>query len=248
MSESQPIEHVLILMAMRDEAAPIIKVLALVEHTQVLDPRLPMRCYRGQRAGLEISLVIAGIDAPHGVDLVGSEAATLMAYTALTRLAPSLVVSAGTAGGFAAKGAEIGTVYLSDRHFVYHDRHVPLPGLDASALGTYPAMPVARMGAALGLPLGVVSTGSSLEKSDKDLRVIVANDAVAKEMEAAAIAWVAQLLGVPMFALKSITNLVDLQNQSETEFVRHFERASTRLCHTLLTVLDYLSGRTTAEL
>ncbi len=248
MSESKEIDHALILMAMYAEAAPIIEALELREDTQALDPRLPMRCFRGHRGALRVSLVIAGMDERHGVDLVGSEPATLMAYTALTRLAPSLVLSAGTAGGFSAKGASIGTVYLSDQHFVYHDRHVPLPGLDASAVGRYPALPVRKMASALGLPVGVVSTGSSLEKSDKDLRVIVANNAVAKEMEAAAIAWVAQLLSVPVMAVKSITNLVDLDNQSEAEFMKHFEYASLSLRDALLAVLDYLSGRSTDQL
>jgi nucleoside phosphorylase len=37
----------------------------------------------------------------------------------------------------------------------------------------------------------------------------VALDMQVKEMEAAAIAWSAHLFGTPMFALKSITDIVD---------------------------------------
>lgn len=230
-------------MAMRDEAAPIIASLKLRENPSALNPRLPMRCFQDRIERIEFSLVLAGVDERHSVDHIGSEAATLMAYESITRLRPDLLISAGTAGGFAALGAEIGTVYVSDGHFVYHDRHVPLPGFEESALGRYPALAVGRLARDLGLTTGVISTGSSLAKSDRDLAVLARHNAVAKEMEAASIAWVAMLLGVPMMALKSITNLVDEDNASETEFVRNFGVASQRLHDKVIDLVDYLQGK-----
>jgi nucleoside phosphorylase len=142
----------------------------------------------------------------------------------------------------------IATVYLSQSHFVFHDRHVPLDGFRESAIGGYPALDVSAMAQALAFPTGVISTGSSLEKSDRDLEVLGDNAAVAKEMEAAGIAWVAMLYGVPMLAVKSITNIVDQNNQSETEFVRNFTQASASLTQGLCSVLRYLDGRRIGDL
>lgn len=242
------IGHVAILVAMRDEARGIIDALDLEEVSEVFNDRLPMRCFRGRWRELHISLAIAGVDSRFDVDHVGCEPAAVMAYEVIRTLAPDVLISAGTAGGFAARGATIGTVYLSAREFVFHDRHVPLAGFDESAIGGYPAARVETMAAALALPTGVISSGSSLAKSDQDIQVIARHGAVAKEMEAAAIAWIAMMFGVPMIAVKSITNLVDEDNASEEEFVRHFALAEASLRHELLRVLDYLVGKRIDEL
>lgn len=242
------IRHVLILMAMRDEARPMIEALQLEPVEDALDAALPMRCYSGWVDGIRVSLGIAGVDARYDVDHIGSEAAGILALETLRYFQPDLLISAGTAGGFAALGADIGTVYLSERMFVFHDRHVPLDGFRQSAVGEYPALDVSAMAETLGLPTGVVSTGSSLQKSERDLQVIQQYRAVAKEMEAAAIAWVAMLYDVPMMAVKSITNLVDEENRSEAEFVKHFECASAALARQLIAVLRYLNGRRIGEL
>jgi nucleoside phosphorylase len=119
------IERILILMAMQSEAEPLINALSLFSIDDALDRNLPFKAYhRGYRQP-EIMLVISGTDERYEVDNIGPQAATLMAYIAINRFQPDLVISAGTAGGFRAKGAEIGTVYLSDREFIFHDRIVP---------------------------------------------------------------------------------------------------------------------------
>jgi len=243
-----PIKNVCFLMAMGQEAKPIVESLGLVESFNALHSELPMRCFQKTIGMLNISLVIAGIDDRHMVDNIGSEAATLMAYESITRLKPDLLISAGTAGGFAKNGASIGTVYVSQEHFVYHDRHVPLPGFDQSAVGSYPAAKVSRLAKNLHLKQGVISTGSSLEKSNKDIIVIEQHNAVAKEMEAAGIAWVAMLFKVPMMALKSITNLLDQVNKSENEFVNNLAFSSQCLQNTVLELVDYLQNKTLQDL
>lgn len=235
-------------MAMQQEAQPIIDSLELIEVDRAIHPQLPMRCYQKQVGSFKLSLIVSGLDDRHQVDNIGSEAATLMAYEAITQLKPDLLISAGTAGGFAKRGAQIGTIYVSEEHFVYHDRHVPLPGFDLSAVGKYPAAKVSRLAKNLHLKAGVISTGSSLEKSEKDVLVIDEHDAVAKEMEAAGIAWVAMLFNVPMMALKSITNLIDQDNKSEAEFIKNLETASKSLHDKFLELADYLQEKTIDDL
>jgi hypothetical protein len=63
--------------------------------------------------------------------------------------------------------------------------------------------------AALGLKLGVVSSGNSLDYTDRCMEIMGQHQAAVKEMEAAAIAWVCELFGTPLLCIKSITDIVD---------------------------------------
>jgi nucleoside phosphorylase len=239
---SQPIQHIAILFAMYEEAEPLIKAL-MMEAVGPIHAQLPMHYYQVTQGNLHISVVLAGEDDRYGVDLVGTEPATLMAQLTLDNLVPDLLISAGTAGGFSAQGADIGTVYISAGQFVFHDHHVPLAGMDKAGVGYFPAVDASELCRALGLASGVISSGSSLEKLPRDVDVIQSTGAVAKDMESAAIAWVAMLHEVPCMAIKSVTNLVDEDNQSEAEFVSHFDTAVQSLTEQLCKVLTYLNDK-----
>lgn len=234
------IKTVSILVAVEDEALPFIESMGLKENTAILHPKLPMRCFQGTHKSLALSVVLSGKDERHQVDYIGSEASAVMAYETVTKLNPDVMISAGTAGGFAEQGADIGTVYLSDEYYVYHDRHVPIPGYHESAIGLYPAPNVKALATRLGVPTGIISTGSSLKKSTDDIMTINSHSAVAKEMEAAAEAWIGQLFSVPLIAVKSITNLVDHDNASEEEFLKNLSYASERLTEILIQLIDIL--------
>ena len=56
---------------------------------------------------------------------------------------------------------------------------------------------------------GVVSSGNSLDYTTEDFAAMSRTETAIKEMEAAAIAWVADMFGTPMFCLKSVTDIVD---------------------------------------
>ena len=68
----------------------------------------------------------AGKDSRFGVDNVGTPAASLTTYLAAQAFQPDLAISLGTAGGFKAKGAAIGSVFIGTAT-VNHDRRIPLP-------------------------------------------------------------------------------------------------------------------------
>lgn len=60
-------------------------------------------------------------------------------------------------------------------------------------------------------------------------------------MEAAAIAWVASLFGIPFLAVKSITNIVDEENLSEIAFQENFPIACATLTEILTNLLHTLT-------
>jgi adenosylhomocysteine nucleosidase/5'-methylthioadenosine nucleosidase len=235
-----------LLMAMTDEAQPLIDALELTP-VPLGDERLPFRRYRGTLGNLNIVLQTAGEDPYTGVDNIGTDAAVLSTYSLLRDCPVTTLLNPGTAGGFAQRGATIGTVYLSHKEFVFHDRRVPLPGFEHFAEGHIPAADTTALARATGLARGIISTGASLARQEADLAAMTRIGAVAKEMEAAAIAWTAQWLRVPVVAIKSITNLLDEPGASEEQFARNLARASDALRLATQKVLEALDQGVTVD-
>lgn len=227
------IRSVVFIFAMEAEASPFIAALGL---KQDQPPRIPAPApcvtYSGQHAGLDVHVVWSGRDAEHGVDLIGTVPASLAAYLACQAFNPDLIISAGTAGGFKARGAAIGDVFVSTGK-IHHDRRIPLPGFDALGLGYAASTPTPAMQAALGLKAGIVTSGNSLDYTDKCMEIMTRHEAAVKEMEAAAIAWVAQLFGKPMFCVKAVTDIVDGDRATQDEFLENLHAAAAALQQTL---------------
>ena len=233
------IKNIAIIMAMSQEAKPIIERLNMVLIEGGFDNQLPFEIYKGAIKESEINLVINGKDKTYEVDNVATQPATLSAYVTIDKLKPDLLINAGTAGGFKGKGANIGTVYISNGCLKYHDRRIPIPGFTEYGMGSYPGARVTRMARELHLQPGIVSTGNSLDISDKDLEIIQDNNADVKDMEAAAIAWVAALYGKPFMALKSITDFIDTDHPTQEQFLKNLSIASNNLSTAVIEVINY---------
>lgn len=231
---------IVIQMAMRAEAAPVIERLGL--EAAGAWPGMHFEAHEGRVEGEPVALAVAGEDPRHKVDAIGTQPSTLLAHLAIERWSPRLVVSAGTAGGFGAHGAEIGDVYLSERTVVFHDRRIDLPGFHDYGIGSYPCMDATPLAQALGMKLGVVSTGNSLDLPEADLDVMRRTGARVKEMEAAAIAWVCELHDVEFLAVKSITDLLDGEHPTGEAFLANLRLASGRLAEAIQALMPRLSS------
>ena len=155
------------------------------------------------------------------------------------------------AGGFRSKGAVIGTVYVSADSVRYCDRRVSItePNYRDYAIGYYPVVDARRLARELRLPTGIVVTGGSFENSPTDEAMIRQHDAVAVEMEAAAVAKVSMLMKTPFMAVKAIVNLVEKGSETfADQFAANFDRATAGLTESLVAILDYCAGRTIDEL
>jgi len=215
-------------MAMLAEAKPIIKDLNLQKIGKI-NPNLPMELYSGVYKGKTINLLLNGKCNSHGVDHIGPQAATLATHVGIEKFSPTILINAGTAGGFLHNGAAVGDVYLSHPFVCFHDRRINLPNFNEYGIGKYPCYPAIHLAKDLGLKLGVVSTGSSLDFTEYDNQKMNSYNGVVKDMEAAAIAWVAQLHKVPFLAIKAITDIVDGDIPTEEEFLVNLSEASKRL-------------------
>lgn len=69
------------------------------------------------------------------------------------------------------QGAAIGDIFLSSST-INHDRRIPIPGFDKYGIGQHHSNPSPLMQSELGFKLGVVSSGNSLDYTDKCLEIM----------------------------------------------------------------------------
>ncbi|MEY2755121.1 MAG: hypothetical protein RJB65_1479 [Actinomycetota bacterium] len=233
--------RIAVVMAMHDEATPVIAALgaqSVAHHGQHLhdwfEATLP--------GNAEVLIAVNAVDPALGVAGVGPEPAVMTTLHVVEHWRPDIVVSAGTAGGWAAKGGEIGKAYLAGPVVVRHDRRIDIPGYTEYAIGSYPCHPLDDVAAVLGLTSGVVSSGGSLDENADDRRMIDATGAVAKDMEATSVAQVCALHGVAFTGLKVLTDLHDAPATTADQFQANLASASEALAVHLVRLVAALAG------
>lgn len=222
---------------MRAEAQPIIDTLGLIE-TYMLPPALPMRSFQGQSEKHEFCIVIGGVSPRYQVDNVGTEPAAVGLQAALSVFDADLVMNAGTAGGFEAKGAEIADVYLGKAPIRYHDHRIPVHAYTDYAKGVYPCIDSKELAEKLGLKRGSISTSNSLDYNDDCWRIMKENQADCKEMECAALAWICDLYQKPFLPIKAITDLVDHEHPTSEQFQKNLAKTCQALKEAVIRVLE----------
>jgi 5'-methylthioadenosine nucleosidase len=230
--------RVLLFVAMEAEAAPIARVLGLAPD------RLPIGSAgvrSGRASSVEISLLTPGICAETRVDRIGPVHAAATLARALERMQCDLVVNAGTAGGFESQGQRIADLIIA-RDTLFHDARVALDGYDAVARAHTRLSPdekmLAHLAAALDARVGLVSTGASLDATAGELASFARHRALAKEMELAALSVVCREHGLPLVAVKGITDLVDHHEPTHAAFLRNLARTCHRIAEAVPALLE----------
>lgn len=251
------ISNVVVAIAMEAEASPFIRHLNLQPDLAFFPTETPFRAYRGRHNSCNLTVVTNGADAVYGtgVDNVGTVPAALATFLALQKmkaggdgLPPAdLLINAGTCGGFQRKGAAIGDVFLTTAS-TNHDRRIAIPGFAAYGVGYIESTSVERLASHLNAKLGICTTGNSLDFHELDSHHMLQNDASVKDMEAAAIAWSAEVWGTPHFGVKVVTDIVDGDKPSHEEFMENLGTAARSLQMTLPRVIDYVCDKKHDEL
>ena len=225
-------------MAMRAESTPLVE--ALGANPIALNTAMPIEGFQATVRDCLVTIVVNGRHPRHGVDLIGTDAATLTTTYAIENLRPDFVLCAGTAGGRRSNGSQIGDIVVAHERFVYHDRRIPLPGFQELGVGSFPTADLRRLSFGHGFALGVISTGNSFGETNEDLKMLDESGALAIDMESAAVASVCELHGVPCGGIRVIANFIDDPEDSPGEFERELETAAARLSAALLEVIGEL--------
>lgn len=226
-----------ILMAMAEEAKPVIEDFAMIPFSWSGSSRWNKPVYHSKKHD-GLFLILNGASKNHeAVSKVGTQAAAVSAFIAIEHFGVDNIINAGTAGGFESRSTKVGDVFLCKNAY-YHDRRVPIsPDWEAFASGSYPLNFNENWLEKFGLKEGNVSTGNALDYVDRDLEILHSFGAHVKEMEAAAIAEICQEAEVELTVLKSITDIVDGDRATEEEFIENLHLASSELSKKLLMIL-----------
>ncbi|MFD1430711.1 5'-methylthioadenosine/adenosylhomocysteine nucleosidase [Lacticaseibacillus mingshuiensis] len=196
-----------IICAMEEEIRTLVNQLTDRQETLVAGQRF----YSGRLAGHEVALVESGI---------GKVQAALTAAVLLEVFKPDLLINTGSAGGIG-EGLAIGDVVISEA-VAYHD-------VDATAFGYLPgqlpqqpqkfeadaaavsAIVEAARDVALTTHVGLIVSGDQFIASKDAIAKILAiyPDALASEMEGAAIGQVAHQFGVPFVIIRAMSDVGD---------------------------------------
>ncbi|GAB4838467.1 5'-methylthioadenosine/S-adenosylhomocysteine nucleosidase [Ancistrocladus abbreviatus] len=247
-AEKKPISTVVFVIAMQTEALPLVNRFQLSEDVESVFPKgVPWVRYHGFYKDLHINIIWPGKDPTFCVDSVGTVSASLVTYASIQALQPDLIINAGTAGGFKAKGACIGDVFLASE-VAFHDRRIPIPVFDLYGVGLRKALSTPNLLKQFNLKVGRLSTGDSLDVSPHDEAAINANDATIKDMEGAAVAYVADLLKVPTVFVKAVTDIVDGDKPTTEEFIQNLAAVTAALDEMVAKVIEFISGKCLSEL
>lgn len=93
-----------------------------------------------------------------------------------------------------------------------------------------------------------LSTGDSLEMSPVEKESIENNDAAIKDMEGAAIAYVADILSVPIIFIKAVTDIVDGGKPTAEEFLNNLAAVTATLQQKVTQVVEFINGRCLEDL
>jgi len=231
-----------IIVAMLAEAEYIIQTLKMNRYKSDIDPDLSIEVFNTETTLSSIFLLINGKSKRYNVDRVATQAATLTAWETIRILEPNIIINAGTAGGFHSMNAKIGEIYISKPPIYYHDRRIPLPNFEEYGFGSFPCLDIPELHNKYGFKQGHISSGNSLDMSDTDLNIIKKNGAIIKDMEAAAIAEVAEIKSIPFIAIKVISDFVDVSDKdTPDQFLSNFSRATEKLCEGTLKLVNYFS-------
>lgn len=235
---------ILIIIAMQTEAQPIVTQFQLEEDDdKSLFPKgVPWVRYHGKYKDLAIDLVWPGKDSTLGVDSVGTISASLVTYASIQALKPDIIINAGTAGGFKEKGVNIGDVYVAS-DVAFHDRRIPIPVFDLYGTGARSTFSTPNLIKDLNLKVGKLSTGDSLDMSPHDEAAILANEASIKDMEGAAVAYVADMFSVPSIYIKAVTDIVDGEKPTAEEFLQNLVAVTAALDQAVAQVIEYINGK-----
>ena len=236
--------------AMVEEAREIALALSLDERALPAFARFGIPTFIGRHRDATIVMIAHGMDASLACNRVGPEMATFAANIFFDQFPEcELLINAGTAGAIGAQHAIADVVLASKVCFI--DRRVQsLLQVGSSrneALTEHSQIwtevhsrVLPRLQAkGLGVADGVVGTGSSFDPSQADIAGLKSVAATVKEMEAAAVAFVAARHSCNFVCVKTITDIVGDETGSD-DFQRNLRSSMEALGALMPALLEEL--------
>ncbi|MFC0018286.1 hypothetical protein [Roseibacillus persicicus] len=187
----------------------------------------------------DILIATSGKDLATGVDCVGTEPAGIVANDLIVHHGVTQLFNAGTCGAHSSLEAQIAEAFLVSPTIFSHDHRIPLPRFEEFGMGAHP-MPevVPPLAKKLGLRTAILSSGNSLDHTERDLEIFLANGARIKDMEGSALAWVCRQHDIPLTCLKVVTDIFDLPHPAAEQFNANLAQAAESVTAVTLRTLQ----------
>lgn len=196
--------------------------------------------YTGQIDGIEVALLRAGI---------GKVAAALGATLLLDHCQPDLVINTGSAGGLAAT-LQVGDIVVSEE-VRYHDADITAFGYQPGQMAGCPAAFIADKELIalaencinqlkLNAVRGLICSGDAFINGAEPLARIrrIFPNAIAVEMEAAAVGHVCHQFGTPFVVVRAISDVADQQSHMNfDQFLAVAAKQSSLMINAMLQAL-----------
>lgn len=187
----------------------------------------------------DLLIATSGKDRTLGLDCIGTEPAAIIANDLISNHGITSILNAGTCGAHSSLGANIGDAHLISPTIFSHDHRIPLPNFAQFGLGAHPTPDsIPALAKELGLPTAILSTGNSLDHTERDLEIFLSNGARLKDMEGSALAWVCRQHDIPLTCLKVVTDIFDLPHPAAEQFAANLAQAAKKLTKETLRLLD----------
>lgn len=246
----KPIKHVVMIVVVEAEIAPILARLDFTTDTAASDDLMGLAHVRsGMYGSYKLSVLKVAESSIFHRHYSGATQASAIAALAARLLRPDLVISFGTAGGVPGRAC-VGDVVLA-KGCLFLDR-LRMRNKNAFDWGLWGGgcLPTPRMASALGLKVGTLASQVSYSVTPLQEHIIKRTGITCLDMEAAPISQVLNQAGVNLIALKVISNGVYPGNPKhmEAEYHDNREEVSRRATRALEQLFAYLDGKTPADL
>ena len=187
------------------------------------------KCYELSFDGKQFSLIVCGIGK------VNAAAATVK----LIEGGATQIFNAGLCGAIS-DNLSVGEV-VSVSQCIQYD--FDLSNLDHCKKGKIPNMESEffNLSTLDGFDFGVCASGDRFSNSEKDKKMLSKMGADIREMELAAVAQVCELYNIPLFSVKSVSNVTG--KQSSTSYAKNKDFALSRLFEIAPKILEVLTWK-----
>lgn len=236
-----PIQKIVIIVAMPEEAQPILQKLNLTEHSRYSECTL-----YSHDESIYLAINTPALDGSPGI---GTRKAALTTQRILNTLQPDLVISVGSMGGYEPSGIKLKDIVLVTQ-FTYHNRDIPIPRFEMFTQGHFPCINFndSTLSNELDFKTGIIATADTF--STQLIEGIVGED-----MEGAAIAETlyehnqGELAKKCHFmALKGVSNYSAGHPDASRDFEQHFSETLSKLADATEKLITRVFGKQPSEL
>ena len=224
-----------IIIALNAEAKHILKKLNILNSEE----NEYFKLYKSKIYGIDLN-IFTNLKSSDGFDKIGTTQASILTCRSILYQKPDLILNLGTCGGIEKNNAYLNDVIYSNEFVIYHDRYFSNLR-EKYAVGFFKCKEINDTKL---FKIGVIASGNSLVLNNYSWNIIEKFQVRGVDMEAAAIAEVANEFNIEFICIKVVSDIINDQAKEEDiiiQFKNNFNPSMEILSERFEYFLQYLS-------